>query len=71
MTPETYRYYRLDKAGHLDMGDWFEAADDQDAKKEIRTKHPDAMCEIWQASRLVGKVRPRDFDPDDQCFRMR
>ena len=65
MAPDNYRYYRLDCAGHLDMGDWFAANDDEDAIAQIEVKHPDDMCEVWLGSRLVAKLLPARFSPDD------
>jgi hypothetical protein len=59
MSRETYRYYCLDGAGQLHSAEWFPAQSDEDAIAQIETKHPDALCEIWQGKRLVAKLSPR------------
>lgn len=64
MPPQSYRYYRLDLAGHLHDGEWFEAASDADAIAQIQVQHPDSRCEIWSGTRLVAKLYGKHFDPD-------
>jgi len=58
MFPENYRYYCLDRAGRVHTADWFDAADDEDAIAQIKAKHGEATCEIWEAKRLVAKLSP-------------
>lgn len=59
MSPESYRYYCLDRVGHLHSAEWFEADSDEAAVAQIEAKHPDGMSEIWQGKRLVAKIEPR------------
>ena len=59
MRSGNYRYYCLDGAGRLHEPEYFHAESDADAIAQIETKHPDALCEIWQGDRLVVKLMPR------------
>jgi hypothetical protein len=65
MPSENYHYYRLNASGHLAFAEWFEAASDEEAIVQIETKHRDERSEIWQGSRLVAKLIPGHFNPDD------
>ena len=56
MLPDEYRLYRLDGAGMIHDAEWFDAADDTDARVQIAAKHPNAMCEIWLGKRLVATL---------------
>lgn len=58
MSSQTYRYYCLDRFGHLHNAEWFNARTDADAIAQIQSKHPDETCEIWQGGRLVAKLSP-------------
>jgi hypothetical protein len=58
MPSENYRYYCLDGAGHLHEAAWFESQGDEDAIAQIKAKHPDSKCEIWQGQRLVAQLSP-------------
>jgi len=55
---QTYRYYRLDRVGHLHSAEWFEADSDEEAAAVIGQRHTDGRCEIWQGKRLVAEIRP-------------
>ena len=59
MNPANYRYYCIDRAGHLRSGEWLAAESDEDAIGQIVDRHSDAMWEIWHAERLVAKQSPR------------
>jgi hypothetical protein len=65
MPSENYRYYRLNASGHLAFAEWFEAASDEEATAQIATKHPHERSDIWQGTRLVAKLVPGHFNPDD------
>lgn len=65
MPSENYRYYHLDGDGRLHFAEWFPAESDEQATEQIRVIHPDAKCEIWQGNRLVAKLQPNGFSPDD------
>lgn len=65
MPSENYHYYRLNASGHLAFAEWSEAASDEEAIVQIETKHRDERSEIWQGSRLVAKLIPGHFNPDD------
>lgn len=58
MPTQSYRFYRLDCAGHLHEAAWFVADSDEDAIEQIRTKHPNSKCEVWQGRRLVASISP-------------
>ena len=60
-----YRYYRLDATGHLHCADWFSAENDEHAIERIHIAHPNAKCEIWEGKRLVAKLEPPEYSPDD------
>lgn len=62
---ESYRYYRLNGIHRFAEPQWFDAANDEDAKSQIETRHSDARLEIWQGARLVAKVFPKHYDADD------
>lgn len=51
-----YRMYCLDGAGNIGSGEWFEAANDEEALAIVRTKKLSVICEVWERNRLVGKV---------------
>lgn len=59
MPPENYRYYRLDRDGHLYGAEWFHAETDEHAISQIEAEHPDCTCEIWQGKRLVANLSHR------------
>lgn len=59
MPSDNYRYYCLDRAGHLHEAEWFAAANDEDAVEQIEAKHPQSHCEIWQGKRLVASLSPK------------
>ena len=65
MSSENYRCYRLDEDGRLHFAKWFSAESDEQAIEQIQGKHPNAKCEIWQGKRLVAKLSPSHFSPDD------
>ena len=54
-----YRYYCLDRTGHLHSAEWFDADDDAQAIALIEDRHPDSTCEIWHGRRLVAKLGPQ------------
>lgn len=61
MQPDSYRLYRLDGAGLIHDAEWFDALDDTDAVALVASKHPDAMCEIWNNKRLVASLQARRY----------
>jgi hypothetical protein len=58
MPSENYRYYCLDAAGHLYDAEWLVAESAEDAVEQIKAKHPDSKCEIWQGKHMVAAVSP-------------
>ncbi len=68
MSSEEYRYYRLDGDGRLHCAEWISAVDDEQAVELIRVSHPDAKCEVWKGTRLVAKLVPTTFNPDDPAL---
>jgi hypothetical protein len=57
MTPDDYRYYRLDGLGHIQGAEWLDAASDEEAIAQLKSKHSDGTCELWKGKRLVGRIR--------------
>ena len=52
-----YRLYYLDDAGGIDLPDYIEAADDQDAVRQARELKRNALkCEVWQGPRTVASL---------------
>lgn len=58
MSSQTYRYYHLDAVGHLNLGGWFEAEEDEFAIAPIGQIQTGARCEVWQCERLLAKLSP-------------
>ena len=56
MPSEKYRYHCLDGAGHLHGTEWISAISDEDALNQVKAKHPDEQCEIWQGEGLVAQL---------------
>ena len=53
-----YRLYRLDGAGKIMSAEWLEAADDDGAREEARTRSDSGQFELWDKNRLVERYRP-------------
>lgn len=53
-----YRLYRLDGAGKIMSAEWLEAADDDCAREEARTRSQAGQFELWDKNRLVERHRP-------------
>jgi hypothetical protein len=54
----SYRLYSLDGAGNITMAEWLEALDDGDALREARKRQDSVVLELWDRSRLVGRIEP-------------
>jgi hypothetical protein len=55
----TYRLYCLDGVDKVASAEWIEAADDQAAIGTAEGLRAGRKCELWQGSRLVGRLGPR------------
>lgn len=55
----TYRLYCLDGIGKVASAEWIEAPDDEAAIATASRLRDGRLCELWQGSRLVGRVGPR------------
>jgi hypothetical protein len=53
-----YRLYRLDGAGKITNAEWIEAAGDDHARQEARTRSDSGSFELWDKNRLVERFRP-------------
>ena len=53
---QVYRRYELDEHGSIVRGEWFEAANDQDALDQIRAGLGERPVEVWQHARRIGRV---------------
>ena len=53
-----YRLYHIDGSGHFSTAEWIEAADDAQAIKKARSRAHPGGCELWQGSRLLGRIQP-------------
>lgn len=51
-----YRHYRLDGAGNISSAEWLEAADDEDAARQVRERRLPFGSEIWDGQRLVARI---------------
>ena len=51
-----YRHYQFDGAGNIRKAEWFEAADDDDAVRQVREKKLSVASEVWDGKRRVAKV---------------
>ena len=59
MSLQSYRYYRLDEAGHLYDAEVIDAESDEEAIAKVEGKCAGALCEVWQGHRLVAKLSPK------------
>lgn len=55
-----YRHYRLDGAGNISSAEWLEAADDEDAIRQVRERKLPFRSEIWDRNRLVARIEASD-----------
>lgn len=55
----SYRLYRLDRAGKIITAEWVEADDDASAEQHARDSGVPETLELWDRTRLVAKVEPR------------
>lgn len=53
---QVYRRYELDERGAIVRGEWFEAANDQEALDQIRACLGERSIEVWQHARRIGRV---------------
>jgi hypothetical protein len=51
-----YRLYRLDGAGKISSAEWLEAADDDEAERQVRDGKPEGPVELWDRNRLVARI---------------
>lgn len=57
-----YRVYRFDGMSRIEMAEWIEASDDEDAIRKTRMLgHRAAKCELWQGNRLIIALGQRDL----------
>jgi hypothetical protein len=52
-----YRAFFLDKSGHIQRRQDFEAADDESALRHAKQWLDRADIEVWQLGRVVGKLQ--------------
>ena len=57
-----YRHYRLDGAGNINSADWLEAADDDQAIRQVQEQKLPHVSEIWDRNRLVARIEPGQTD---------
>ena len=63
----SYRLYCLDGLGRIDLAEWIEAGDDDEALSQVRLRKSGAIeCEVWEGGRLVGRLRANDLGPADR-----
>jgi hypothetical protein len=57
-----YKLYYLDGAGQIDLPDYIDASDDQDAIRQARELKRNARkCEVWQGHRTVASLDAHDL----------
>jgi hypothetical protein len=53
-----YRLYRLDGAGRILNAEWIEAAGDDEALADARSRGESGSFELWERDRLIQRHRP-------------
>jgi hypothetical protein len=55
---KTYRVYWLDQSRRIRRGDWIEAMDDEDARRQASTlcDEETASVEVWERARPVQEI---------------
>jgi hypothetical protein len=57
-----YRVYCLDGTGRIELAEWIEAADDEEAVRKAHDMNLHALkCEIWHEERLVAVLDAGDL----------
>lgn len=57
-----YRVYRFDGVSRIEMAEWIQASDDEDAIRQTRQLgNKAAKCELWQGNRLIIALAQQDF----------
>ena len=57
-----YRIYRFDGASRIEMAEWIEASDDDDAIFQTRQlANNSAKCELWHENRLIIALGRHDL----------
>lgn len=57
-----YRVYRFDGVSRIEMAEWIEASDDEDAIRQTRRLGDKAAkCELWQGNRLIIALVQQDL----------
>lgn len=67
MTEESaYRVYRLGSTGRISTGDWIEAEDEKDARRQAQALCADGTTrvELWQGRRFVATL---ECQPDKRA----
>lgn len=65
MSSRTYRLYRFNRGGDINLVDCINARSDQAAIEKARhTARGAQSAEIWIGSRRVAKLSDRDLSPD-------
>jgi hypothetical protein len=57
-----YRLYCLDARGQIDLAEWIDAENDQDAIRQAQMLKQNAhKCEVWDGKRLVAQLDAQDL----------
>ena len=51
-----YKVYCIDGADRVAAADWLEADNDEAAVALMKERHAGFKCELWQGTRLVGRM---------------
>ena len=57
-----YRHYRFDGAGNISSAELLEAADDDDAARQVRELGLPFRSEVWDRNRLVARIEASKSD---------
>ena len=62
MSSQQYRLYCLNGSGGINLADWIEANNDDDAVIKARQmQHGAIKAEVWQRNRLVARLDNQDL----------
>ncbi len=57
-----YRLYRFDGGSRIELAEWIEASDDDDAIRQThQLSKQAAKCELWQGNRLIFALNRQDI----------
>lgn len=52
----SYRLYCLDGAGKITTAEWIQAADDEEAARQVLERRLAVAAEVWDRERFVARI---------------